>query len=381
MNLKLPKFGTSVGLAVMTASIAVGLSSCPSNVEETAEVVEIDANLPLTGDLAVYGTSVQDGAIMALEDLEAADSDGIQLNVDWQDNASSPQTAVSIFQQQFLTPPDIYISGVKPQTMAIKEQIDADGIPHFVWIFDAFINQNTQNNFRTWVSYKIEPPIYLNYAKSLEAKRVAIVYVQLPHTVEEFEQIVIPGLKEEGVNEILVEPFDLSKGDFKDIAVKIQGFDPDLIILNGFQNQLVGLVRALRPLDLIQEGNTIATYDMLDASTILGEDELEGIRFVAPIFVTRPDRPEVLQWRERFKERYGEEASYTDAFAYDMVQIIYDAAKRLDLPATSEEWIEALRETDLEGVTGTLEFDDRGDLMTPLEVGVFRDGEPVPLSE
>lgn len=364
----------AAGVIALTAG-AVFVSGCQQS-STPAGAVTIAANLPMTGGLATYGKAVQEGATLALEGFA---KDGPPLKVDWQDNAGDPKTTVSIMQKQYLRPPDVYVSGVKPQTMAIMDQVRSKGTPHFVWIFDAFINPNSRNNFRTWVSYKIEPPIYLGYAKARDAKRVAIIYVQLPHTVEEFEKIVVPGLKAQGATALLVEPFDFGKGDFKDVAVKVRDFAPDLIILNGFQAELVGMVRALRPFNLIQDGNVIATYDMIDAATILAPDELEGIRVVAARFVTRGDLLETVAWKTRFRARFGKDPLYTHAFAYDMMSIIHDAASRLSLPATSAQWIEALRATKLSGVTGPLSFDNDGDLQTPLEVGVYRGGKLVPL--
>lgn len=370
----------------LVALIALGViavkrwsGSSPSN----ANAVRVATNLPLTGELASYGKAVQRGATMALEDLKQSDPSGPSIAFDWQDNAGSPQTAVSIMQQQYLQPPDIYVSGVKPQFAAIAEQVSARGTPHFVWVFDAVINAKTRNHLRTWVSFKIEPSIFLSYAESRKAKRVAIAYVQLPNTQEEYQQYVIPGLKQRGLEDkdIFVEVYNIGTKDFKNIALKMRDFKPDLIILNGFQNDLVGLVRALRPLSLITDGNTIAAYDMLDAAELLGADETEGIRVVAPLFVTRPDRLEVAAWRSRFTTKYGRQPLYSDAFAYDMTMIIHDAAKRLKLPATSAQWLEALRSTNIAGVTGPLRFDGDGDLDTPLEVGVYRNGKLVPLSQ
>jgi hypothetical protein len=61
--------------------------------------------------------------------------------------------------------------------------------------------------------------------------------------------------------------------------------------------------------------------------------------------------------------------------------VIDDAAKRLKLPATSEQWIAAIKATNTQGITGSLKFDQDGDLLTPLEVGVFRGGKIVPLDK
>jgi branched-chain amino acid transport system substrate-binding protein len=370
-------------LIVALSAVTALVSRSPSPVGPSADgndrrsSVRIAANLPMTGDLAIYGTAVREGASLAVEDLARSEPQTPKLKFDWQDNAGEPRTAVSIMQQQYLDPPDIYLSGLKPQTMAIMDQIVARHTPHFIWHLDAFINRAGQNNLRVYVSYKIEPPVYLEYARKRHPQRVAIVYVQVPNTIEEFNQLVIPGLKKQGAKAIFMEPFQIGKKDFKDVALKVANFKPDLIILNGFQPDLVALVRAFRPLNLITDGNTIATYDMLEAATVLGPDEVEGIRVVAPLFLFGPDRENIKQWRERFTATYHKPPLYTHAFAYDMALIIHDAAKRLTLPATSDQWIQALRATDIPGVTGQLRFDSDGDLITALQVGVYRGGKLV----
>lgn len=261
--------------------------------------------------------------------------------------------------------------------MAIKDEVTELGYPHFLYTFDALINENSTNNLRTWLSYKIEPPIYLDYVEHRKAKKVAISYVQLPHAIEEFETIVIPALEAQGIS-VYAEPFDFGRTDFKDVAVKLAAFNPDVIILNGFQGDLVGLVRALRPLSAITDGNTICTYDLLDAAEILGPDELEGLRLVAPLFETRPKESGIAEWRARFEKRYGHKPYYTHAFAYDMITAIGAAATSEPKPTSHEEWIKAIRNVDIPGVTGTIKFDKDGDMITPLEVGVYRNGTLIP---
>ncbi len=377
-----------IWIAVVAIVAVVGVAFVAVNYQtdstDTAQTVEIRvaANLPMTGVLATYGAAVRDGANMALEEMsDAGDSGSATITFDWQDNASDARSAVTIYQRQLLSDPTLYISGVKPQTMAIRDEVSSTGVPHFVWIFDANINPGTTNNFRTWVSYKIETPIYLEYIERREATRIAMVYVQLPHTVEQFEEMLLPALEAHGDKELFVEAYDFGRSDFRDIAVKVADFSPELIILNGFQNDLVGLIRSLRPLGAITDGNTIATYDLLDAANILGAEEIEGIRMVAPIFETRPETTTIAEWRDRFEAKYGREPLYTHAFAYDMVTAIQAAADSLTLPATNEDWVNALRAVDTDGVTGPIKFDSDGDMLTPLEVGVYREGVLVPNSD
>jgi branched-chain amino acid transport system substrate-binding protein len=350
--------------------------------------VRIAANLPLSGPLAIYGQTIKDGAAMAIDDLRQVGSKDARFQVDWHDNTGSPKTTLSVYQRQIMDLPDIYWSGVKPQTMAINDQLRRAEIPHFVWTFDPFINKESKeahlpaNNFRTWVNFKIEAPALINYVAEKKAKRVAIIYVKLPNSQEEFDGIVIPALKAMKIQDILVDTYDAGTKDYAALAVKVRDFKPDVIILNGFQDNFVGLTRAFRPLGLIHHGNTICSFDLLDASRVLGKDELEGLRVVTPMFADHRDNAEIKGWSTRFYQRTGLWPLYTSAYSYDAIMIINEAAKKLALPAKSEQWLKALKATKMRGVTGPLSFDEDGSLNTPVEVAVFKDGvlKPAPIA-
>ena len=194
----------------VVSCLLTGLTASAQNNEGK---LRIAFNLPLTGALGIYGTSVQEGIQMGLSEESDARTD-----LDWQDNQSSGRGAVTAFRQQESFKPDIYVSGVRPQTMTIWDEVAKAGLPHFVWIFDVSIKKEGHKNFRTYVNFKVEPPLFLEYAKERKAKRVAIVYVTLPHTDEEYQSIIIPGLKANGVESILVKPYDITLTDFKAIV-------------------------------------------------------------------------------------------------------------------------------------------------------------------
>lgn len=370
------------------AALGLLLAGCPSNQGggnttnaggTTRPPIHVAANLPLTGYLASFGASFRDGANMGEADLEKSDAAGPKVEFDWQDNAGEGKNAVSILQKQFLNAPDIYLSGPTQISFAVKDQVAAKGTPHFLGMFYPYINQKTKNEFRCLVSYKLTGTAFLPYSATRKPKRVAIPYIQTEGTERLYKEIIVPGLKKQGATDFLLEPFGFDKKDFKDVAAKVKAFNPDLVILDGFQNDMVGLVRACRPLGLIKDGNTLANYDMMETVGILSPAELEGIRVVAPRFVTRPEDSAIKDFRMRFKAQYNKDPNYYHAFSYDMVQVIRDAAKRLTLPATSDQWIDALRKTDIKGVTGPLQFDSSGDLITPVELGVYRKGKLLPV--
>lgn len=364
----------ALGAAVIVIIIGVLIKTRTPNVPgpSGAKTVNVAMNLPLTGPLGIYGQTIRDGATMAAEDVHKKD-EKFSVNLDIQDNTGASATAGNILQKQLLNTPDIYSSGVKPQTMAIFDRVKEAKMPYFVWVFDAYITDKNPNVFRTWVNYKNEPDKYLQYIQFKKAKRVAIACVNLPHTTEEFNTILIPKLKQMGI-QANIEIYDLGTKLHRDVILKLKTFQPDLYILNGFQEDLVALVRAVRTYGLFTNDNVIGTYDLLDAANILSKEELEGMRVVAPDFNINSS-PATTKWRNRFATKYNRQPLYTDAYSYDMIQIIADAGKRLQkLPASSDDWTRALMATNLDGITGHLAFDEGKDLKLNLKIGCYTDG-------
>ncbi len=370
-----PRF--SVTCVAVVIVILFGLKITAAN----RASVRIAANLPLTGDLAIYGTAISQGAKMAAEDLQHKDPNGPNLDFDWADNSGSARTAATVLQRQYLSQPDIYVSGLKPQTMAITDQISKKGTPHFVWILDIAINRKSRNNLRTWINFKLESDVFLAYIRSKHPKRVAIIYTNLPAPAEQYNQYIAPKLESDGIRDVLILPYDNNRTEFKDIAVRINDFKPDLLILSGWATQLVGQIRAFRPFSLIKPGNTLACLDMLEAARVLGPDEVEGIVVAAPRYLTQPNEERQQAWRKRFKARYGKEPTYHSAFAYDMVLMINAAGLQLTLPAKPEQWIDKIRATKVDGVTGALHLDDDGSLETIMEPAIYKNGKLIALKQ
>lgn len=360
----------ALSFAVLIAAAAVRGSFGYDGAEARSDEVRIACNLPLTGVFATYGAAVQEGAEFAFADGRiGADT---KLRFDWQDNEGLPVRAVSVLRQQLLRKPLLYMSGVRPQAMAIWDEVARTELPHLLWIFDADIRKSVATSFRTWVSFAIEPPLFIDYAAKRQAKKVAVIYVRLPHTDEEYLDVIAPGLRAGGA-EVMIEGYDINRAEFRDLGAKTMAFKPDLIILSGFQNHLVSMIRTLRTLRLIQEGNTLVTYDLLDTAPLLDPAEIEGLRVTVPSFLLDPDDSAYGRWRSRFTKRFGKEPLYTHAYAYDMVLILADAALRLK-EETPAALARAIQSTDIEGVTGRLRFNEKGDLDTKVELGIYRDG-------
>ncbi len=350
--------------------------TCPilSHCQETP-MTHVALNLPLSGPLDYYGKSVEEGVETALEE-DVNNRNLVKFN--FEDNEGKGRQAVTVANKQLANSPDIYVSGVKPQLMAIKEIVEKHDIPHFQWIFDVNVRpQGEKNNFRTWVNFKDEPQIFLEHAKEVKPKKVAIIYVSLPHTDEEYNKLIIPGLRKQGIEDIYIQPYQMDLTDFSAMVLNIRSYKPDLLIISGFATNLGPMIKRLHEQNLIKGKNVIATYDLIDALNLVRPEWIEGIKVSAPLFLTRKDAdPKIKAWFVKFKERYNKEPNYTHAYAYDMAKIIIEATK---IKRTNPErtLTDIIQELDMKGLTGHLKFDEFGSLPISIERGVIRGGSLV----
>ncbi len=336
--------------------------------------LKVGANVPLTGFLANYGASIQEGVTMALDESPEKG----RVTFDWQDNKSEAKETVSIFKKQSAENVDLFVTAVKPQFMSIAKDLETLGSPNFAWVFDIDLRANGNNHFRTWVNFRAEPKLFAEYAVERKATKIAIIYVQLPHTTEVYEEKLIPLLRSKGLNEIKVEPYQFDLKDFKSMVLRLRRYNPDFLIVSGFKENLLTLIPVLNQYKLINGANTVFSYDLLEALPQLPAGMVEGVRGMSPSFILDQSDGSYPSWRKRFEERFKKKADYTHAYAFDMANIIIDASKRICVGEGKSEIHQAIAETNIAGVTGPLKFDDMGDLVSSLnqvELGIVENGK------
>ncbi len=339
----------------------------------------VAANYPMTGELAFYGAELRDGMLMAVSENAESIAPGTKIAFDWGDNKFSAKEAATVLQRQLRMKPTIYASALKPQVMAIEHEVESAGIPHLAWVLDLTPNPSgTKDNFRTWVSFKLECDVFAGYARAKGAKNVVLCYLSLPSTEEAYGRYLKQKLSSDVGCTVTIEKYnpDVAAKDYANIAAKVASLKPDMILINGFIPHMVGLIKSIRPLGVIAPGNTMAALDMLDAADALSASESEGIIVAAPPFMIKPTEQQT-QWVSRFKEKYGRPPSYHAAFAHDAGITILNAAK--SKPTTKQQWLDAILATDASGVTGPIKFGSDRSQVTSLMPAIYRGGKLVPL--
>jgi branched-chain amino acid transport system substrate-binding protein len=363
----IPKRLLATSIAVVfSAFVAVGPTSA-------ADEVDIAINIPLTGPVALFTVPYSNGMIMGLDEgAAAAGLPAGTFNVDNQDNAKETKLAASIVQKHFLKDVDVYVTGPSIISKAVAPLIDKKEIPHFLLSFDSYISSKNHFRLRVLPHYKIEGPLTTKYVMARKAKRVAILELRNSSIFEKFGVLVVPDLEKAGI-EVMREAFEFRTRDYSTLALKAAKFKPDLIIVNGFSFHLYPIVKALRTLGLVDNGNVLCGMDYVD---LLHNDtprnELKGVAFTTPVFELKDGAPDGAKaWIKKYEARFNQPPSFVGAYGYDVGRIVAAALK-----SSGKVTVESIRaQLPYNGIAGKIELDADGDLTSTLAVGlVAEDG-------
>lgn len=95
--------------------------------------------------------------------------------------------------------------------------------------------------------------------------------------------------------------------------------------------------------------------------TLLEPALLKGVRFTAPEFCTRTDRPMANRFRDEYRSMNRAEPDLFSALGYDQVLLVFSAVKAEETTKPKSVYQHVLADKTFDGAAGTYRFDDAGD--------------------
>lgn len=329
-------------------------------------VVRIGHVAPLTGAIAHLGKDNEDGARLAIDEINAQGlhigGQKIRLELDPQDDAADPRMAVQVAQRLV----DDHVVAV------IGHMTSGTSIPASKIYSDAGILQispsatnptYTQQGFRT--TYRMvatdaqQGPALAAYARQhMKASTVAIVDDSTAYgqgLASEFEKAA----RAQGMTVLSRDATNDKAIDFRAILTKVKSENPHIIMYGGMDSTGGPFTKQTRVLGL--------------RSRVLGGDGLcsEALSQLAGAAADNvvcsqagtalEAMPQGKQFEAKFKKQFGKQIELYAPFTYDAVYIVVSAMKRADSidPANV---LAAMPATDYDGVVGRTSFDSKGDL-------------------
>ena len=376
-------------LLALPVIAAMMLAACGTGEEEAQEgaagdekVVKIGVIAPLSGSLTALGAGIRNGVDLAVRRANEADKiEGWRIVVAAEDDTGSPDPGANAAAKLSDDPAVAAVVGTLNSSVAEKvaPKLNDENI---VMVSPANTNPTlTQgadpNNkqrpfdyyFRVSTTDLVQGPFAADYAYDEAGARNVVVI----HDKKVYGQGLATAFKDrfesKGGTVATVETVGENDKDFSAVLSKVKRFDPDLIYYGGeypaaslltSQAEQQGITAPLMGGDGIYS----ATY--IEVAQQAGEGDL-ATSIGAPT--------DQLASAREFVDAYTA-AGYADpyeaygAYAYDAANVIIEALAKV-LPGkdaidegTREELRDAVQDTNFDGVTGKVAFDEFGDTTT-----------------
>jgi len=355
---------TIKGVAVAVAlAAAVGISACGKK-EEGA--VKIGHAGPLTGSIAHLGKDNENGVRLALDEANAAGVDiggkKVKFELQSEDDQADPKQGTIVAQKLV----DAKVAGVvghlnSGTTIPASKLYNDAGIPQISPSATAvtYTNQGYKTAFRVMANDAQQGKVLGEFAATkLGAKNIAIIDDRSAYgqgLADEFEKAA----KAAGANILAREFTDTSKTDFTAILTSIKGKKPDLIFYGGMDAQSGPMMKQLKNLGVTAK--FLSGDGSQDAEFLkLAGDAAEGAYASSP-GVPLDKMPGGKAFSDKYKAKFNTEIQIYAPYAYDAANVIIEAMKKAG-SSDPAKYLPALAAITYNGVTGSITFDEKGDI-------------------
>ncbi len=333
------------------------------------EVIKIGHVGPISGASAHLGKDNENGAKMAVDELNAKgfmiNGKKVTFQLQLEDDGADPKQGTAVAQKLVDAKVQGVIGHLNSGTTVPASKIYHDaGIPQISP--SATTPQYTKQGFKTAFRVvandnKLGGTLGKYAVTNLKAKNIAVIDDRTAYgqgVAGEF----VKGAKAPGVKIVGKEFTNANATDFTAILTSIKSKNPDLIFFGGMDSVGGPMLKQMKALGINAKymgGDGICT----DALGRLAGDGLgEAIVTCAEAGGVKGDQEKVLaDFSERFKKKFGVNVQLYSPYVYDAVMVMATAmqnAKSSD-PA---KYLPELKKIKYQGVTGLIQFDDYGDI-------------------
>jgi branched-chain amino acid transport system substrate-binding protein len=365
-------------LAPLAIAAAVALAACGKKEEPAKKemakaaapaevVVKIGHVAPLTGAIAHLGKDNENGARMAIDEINAAG--GIKagdttykLELVAEDDKADPKEG-TIAAQKIVDSGAVAVVGhLNSGTSIPASKIYSDA--SMTQISPSATNpklteQGFKTTFRVVANDNQQGSVLANYAASeMKAKTIAIVDDRTAYG-QGLADVVEKVAKEKGLKVVAREFATDKTTDFNAILTKIRATKPDVVMYGGMDATAGPMAKQMKQLGIkshLLAGDGVCSPEFIklagNAADILTCS-------MAGEAVEKLAKGE--EFKTKYKAKFGTDVQIYSPYSYDAVYVIADAIKRAG-KADRASITAAMPATNYAGLTGQIQFDEKGDI-------------------
>ena len=328
-------------------------------------VVKLGHVAPMTGPQAHLGKDNENGAVLAIEELNAKglEIDGAKVKFELmaEDDQADPKQGSIVAQKLVDAKVNGVIGHLNSGTTIPASKLYADaGIPQISGSATnpKYTQQGFATAFRVMANDVQQGKVLGEFAAKQGVKTVAIVDDRSAYgqgLADEFKKAA----EASGIKVVANEYTNDKATDFKAILTKIKSTKAELVFFGGMDAQGGPMTKQMRELGIKAKflgGDGVCTPEFMK----LGGEASEGN------YCSLPGMPlEKLAkgpaFKERFTKRFGADIQLYSPYVYDAVMVMVDSMQRAN-SVESAKFLPEIGKTKFDGVTAMIEFDQLGDL-------------------
>ncbi len=335
------------------------------------------AVLPLTGSAAVYGQSIRKGIDLAFDELRKNPVYGpLELTV--VDSGSDPARAASELEKVYDGGALAAIGGVTSAEALAMVRV-ADKANQVLLSPSASQPQLTgisTNFFRVFPSDFAEGTVMAKYAfDTLKVKTVVILAKQETYA-KGIQQVFDEEFRKKGGQVLELIEFPGNATDFQALVDRVATLKPDAAYVAAYANELSRIIPELRAQGFAGYILTTSSFATAESVGHTGP-AAEGTLFTQSAFDIDDKSPDhVKTFAAGYKAKYGHAPDLYAAHGYDSMMVLAEAMRQGG-KSSSSFWKGMRSIHEFPGVTGTFQFDEKGDVQKFPHVYVVRDGKAI----
>ena len=328
-------------------------------------VVKLGHVAPMTGPQAHLGKDNENGAVLAVEELNAQGLEiggaKVKFELVAEDDQADPKQGSIVAQKLVDAKVNGVIGHLNSGTTIPASKLYADaGIPQVSGSATnpKYTQQGFATAFRVMANDVQQGKALGEFAAKQGVKTVAIVDDRTAYgqgLADEFKKAA----ETSGLKVVATEYTNDKATDFKAILTKIKSKKAELVFFGGMDAQGGPMVKQMKELGIKAKflgGDGACTPEFMK----LGGPASEGQ------YCSLPGMPlEKLakgpEFKDKFAKKFGAEIQLYAPYVYDAVMVVADSMKRADSVEPAK-YLPELGKTKYDGVTALIEFDPLGDL-------------------
>jgi branched-chain amino acid transport system substrate-binding protein len=333
------------------------------------EIVKIGHVGPISGAIAHLGKDNENGARMAIDELNAKGvtigGKKVKFQLLAEDDGADPKQGTAAAQKLVDAKVNGVIGHLNSGTTIPASKIYSDaGIPQITP--SATNPKYTQQGFKTTFRVvandgQLGGTLGKYAVETLKAKKIAVIDDRTAYgqgVAEEF----VKGAKKGGAQIVSQQYTNDKATDFNAILTAIKAKNPDVVFFGGMDAVGGPMMRQMKQLGIkakFMGGDGICTEGLAKlAGDAIGDEQVVCAEAGG---VEESQKKTMDDFRDAFKKKFNIEVQLYAPYVYDATMVMVEAMKKAN-SAEPAKYLPELAKIQYKGVTGPIAFDNKGDI-------------------